>query len=167
MNKLDNMQLTKTLTPHIIELMSWFLNGEELTDWSGPDFRYPYNLTTFREDLSMNNFNTFSLISDPIDLPENTDSTNELLAFGQYYERLGRCHLARLIVNPQYRGKGIAAQLMKQLIDIGLNDLQVTTCSLFVWDHNKSAINSYLKYGFTVSDYPENIPLENCLYMIK
>ncbi|WNC68644.1 GNAT family N-acetyltransferase [Thalassotalea nanhaiensis] len=151
------MQLTQPLKSHLLEMMSWFSNEKELTDWSGPNFRYPFDELSFIEDLKLNTLSSFALMSEKADF----------LAFGQFYQRLGKCHLSRLIVNPDYRGKGIAAQLIRHLCEIGLKELEVKECSLFVLSHNVQAIKAYEKFGFSFDNYPEEISLENCVYMVK
>lgn len=70
--------------------MSWFSTEEELSIWSGPGFRYPFDLSSFKEDLKLDSLKSFSFVS----------HERKLLAFGQYYPRLGKCHLGRLVVNP-------------------------------------------------------------------
>lgn len=151
------MRLTQTSDENFIELMSWFSNEDELNLWSGPNFRYPFDLRSFKADLKLDTLKSFSLIS----------NEGEFLAFGQYYLRLGMCHLGRLVVNPNLRGKGIASHLIKQLSILGRSDLRAKSCSLFVLGHNESAIQAYTKLGFSIADYPEEIPLKNCLYMVK
>lgn len=89
------------------------------------------------------------------------------MAFGQYYLRLERFHLGRLVVNPNLRGQGIASNLTHQLSVLGESDLKTDSCSLFAPEHNKSAIQTYTKLGFSMTDYPEEISLENCIYMVK
>ena len=138
-------------------MIGWFSNEQELTNWSGPNFRFPLNLYSFTEDLNMGSLNSFALIS----------NTSEFLAFGQFYQRLNKCHLGRLVVSPQFRGQGIAAKLMSHLCERGRKELKLNEYSLFVLAHNKSAIKSYQKFGFTFADYPDEIPLANCLYMVK
>ena len=88
------MRLTQPSDENFIELMSWFSNEDELSIWSGPNFRYPCDLINFKSDLNLNALKSFSLIS----------SEGDLLAFGQYYLRLGQCHLGRLVVSPSRRG---------------------------------------------------------------
>jgi len=151
------MQLIKPIESHLIEMMSWVSNAQDLKSWSGPNFRFPFNLASFSEDLKLNTLSSFVLVS----------NDNEFLAFGQYYLRLDKCHIGRLIVNPKYRGKGIVLELMRYLCNLGMNQLSVKECSLFVLTHNHSAIKSYKKFGFTFANYPEKMPLDNCLYMIK
>jgi len=151
------MKLINPLEEHLMEMMSWFSSQKELSDWAGPGFRYPFEKFSFVEDLNLHKLNSFSLISEE----------GEFLAFGQYYLRLGKCHLGRLIVSPKYRGKGIANELLNRLSTDGLIDLQVLEISLFVLTHNEAAIKAYEKFGFVISEYPEEIQLENCIYMIK
>ena len=91
----------------------------------------------------------------------------DFLAFGQYYQRLGKCHLGRLIVNPKFRGKGVAAKLMHGICELGLTELELKECSLFVLADNSNAIQAYKKFGFSFVEYPDEIPLDNCLYMVK
>lgn len=151
------MRLTQPSDEHFIQLMSWFSSEDELSNWSGPNFRYPFDLSSFKSDLNLNILKSFSLIS----------SEGALLAFGQYYLRLGKCHLGRLVVNPSLRGQGIASHLISQLSVLGKSDLSTESCSLFVLGHNESAIQAYTKLGFSIADYPEKMPLENCFYMVQ
>ncbi|WP_159820072.1 GNAT family N-acetyltransferase [Colwellia sp. 20A7] len=151
------MKLTVPTDQQLVELMSWFSSEEQLTVWSGPNFSYPFDLKSFKRDLKLNMLSSFSMVS----------SEGDLLAFGQYYLRLGKCHLGRLVVNPHSRGKGVVASLIGQLSVLGKSDLNTQSCSLFVLDHNKSAIKAYTKLGFCITDYPEKIALENCLYMVQ
>ncbi len=90
---------------------------------------------------------------------------HEFIAFGQFYLRLGHCHLGRLVVNPQHRGQGIINQLIQQLAIKGTKTLGNTSLSLFVLTTNPSAINAYKRLGFNEFIYPESLPLENCIYM--
>ena len=151
------MRLVRTTEEQLFELMKWFSSEGDLKKWSGPGFRYPYTLASFVEDIKSDSIQSFSLV----------DEHQYLFAFGQYYRRLERCHLGRLVVNPQARGKGIIATLIKQLSEKGMKELQVSGCSLFVLADNHPAVRAYQKYGFTLADYPKPLMLDNCLYMIK
>ena len=91
---------------------------------------------------------------------------NTVLAFAQYYLREGKCHLGRLVVNPAFRRQGLITELICRLCELGKAEFAVDTCSLFVFTYNTWALNAYQKLGFQVADYPEDIPLENCVYII-
>jgi len=151
------MRLDTVEKKHLLIVMKWFTNEQELNVWSGPNFRYPFDLNSFSEDLNMESLNSFVLI----------DNQENILAFGQYYLRLARCHLGRLVVNPNHRGQRVAEQLMIKLLQVGSKDLAVSESSLFVYEHNQVAIKAYQAFGFIISVYPGKLPLEHCLYMVK
>lgn len=151
------MRLTQPTDDHCIELMSWFSSEAELGVWFGPGVRYPFGLISFQHDIKLDSLKSFSLIS----------SAQDLLAFGQYCLRFGRCRLVRLVVNPCLRGQGIVANLVAELSALGNADLNTNACSLCVVSDNQSAIRGYLKIGFTRADYPGELPMENCLYMVN
>jgi ribosomal protein S18 acetylase RimI-like enzyme len=151
------MKLIKVTDQDLLEVMKWFNSQSESNDWSGAIFKFPFTIESFKEDLQLDSLSSYCLV----------DSDFELVAFGQYYLRVGRCHLCRLVVNPSHRGKGIATKLMDKLIENGLKNLSVKETSLFVFQHNKSAIKAYEKFGFIKSNYPEKMPMENCDYMLK
>lgn len=151
------MTLTKPTIYHLHQLMDWFTSISELTRWSGPNFRFPFNQQSFLEDLKLDDYYSYALVT-----PQG-----ELVAFGQFYRRLGCCHLSRLVINPSFRGQGIIDTLINKLCVLGLTQLQVRQCSLFVFASNQTAINAYLKHGFKVCDYPDDNDLKDCLYMIK
>jgi ribosomal protein S18 acetylase RimI-like enzyme len=150
------MKLTAVMESHLPELMSWISDQHSCAIWAGPEFRYPFSAATFREDLRLQ-LPSYSLVGD----------AGELLGFGQYYLRVGRCHLARLIISPQHRGRAAGAVLIRELCSLGCPVLNVTECSLFVLQANAPAVRLYSRLGFCVATYPEVMPpIENCDYMI-
>jgi len=123
---------------HLTTIMTWLESRQSIIDWGGPNIRYPFSLDSLIEDINLQTIDSLCLVD------ENTN----LLAFGQCYKRLGRCHLGRLIVSPNHRGQGRIKELIDQLIITGSQKHQTPECSLFVFEHNISAITAYLKYGF-------------------
>lgn len=81
-----------------------------------------------------------------------------MLGFGQYYLRAGRCHLGRLAISPERRGQGLGRALVVAIAEVGVDDLGVGECSLFVADDNLSALRLYEKLGFVRVEYPEDDP---------
>lgn len=151
------MQLIPPQESHLVQMLNWFESEKALRDWAGPDFRFPFDLVSFTDDLQLNTLNSLVLIS----------TEGEFLGFGQFYLRVTRCHLARLVVNPRLRGKGYAPILIEQLCEIAHKKLKLEEYSLFVFADNQSAIKSYTRCGFAVANYPGEIPLTNCLYMVR
>jgi len=147
------MKLTKTLDQHLKQMMSWFPDRHSCSIWAGPDFRYPYTDATFRQDMRLH-LPSYSML----------DEKDELLGFGQYYLREGRCHLARLAIAPSHRGKALGEFLICELTAIGCRELSVDECSLFVLEFNLPAVTLYRRLGFRPAPYPGEMPAD-CAYL--
>lgn len=151
------MELQRFSEAHLPELMSWFPDPASCQVWGGPAFRHPFTTESFRADTLVENLPSLVLV-----MPDGT-----LAAFGQYYARLGRCHLARLAVAPALRGRGIAEVLVRELSRLGSAALGVDGYSLFVLPDNEPAQRLYRRLGFVVAAYPEPAPeFDGCLYMV-
>ncbi len=147
-----------TCTPlHLEFLRTWCNSKKEIEQWAGPNFRFPHSSQTFIEDIKLDVLPSYVLINE----------NEQIVAFGQFYERLRHCHLGRLIVNPIFRKQGAAKVLIEELSILGKETLNLRYLSLFVLSDNKHALTLYKNLGFVEKDYPEEIPLENCLYLTK
>ncbi|WP_078084665.1 GNAT family N-acetyltransferase [Microbulbifer mangrovi] len=139
------------------ELISWIDSEAACHQWGGPWFQYPFDARSFSRDCRWRELPTFVV----------EDNRGQLLAFGQYYNRLDCCHLGRLIVSPGFRGAGIGTLLITQLIAHGCEALQSDRCSLFVLKDNHRALALYEKLGFCKRDYPEpEQGMEICHYLV-
>lgn len=149
-------QLATPKSDHFTLMQGWFPDKAATLSWGGPGFRFPFSSASFVEDLHLESLDSYVLLRD-----------GDLMAFGQFYKRLGRCHLGRLAVNPGQRGQGIVNHLIRELVAVGCPKLSASECSLFVLERNTAAIRAYEKAGFVITDYPGVIPIDDCLYMVK
>lgn len=150
------MRLVTATEQHFDELMTWFPDRPSCERWGGPHFRFPFTRATFVEDTRRDEMPPFSLVGE----------SGELLGFGQYYLRAGRCHLARLAVAPDHRGRGLGARLVRELGAVGCERLAVDDCGLFVMEDNAPAVRLYERLGFAVLPYPEEgFELPGAVYM--
>ena len=141
---------------HLVrQMMPWFHNDAEIRQWSGPNFRYPYDATSFIADLQLTTLASYCLMDG-----------EQLVAFGQFYERLGRLHLARLVVAPNFRQLGMSKHLITSLIEEGRQQLSTRQVSLFVLTQNVPALKCYQALGFKPKDYPNGMPIPDCLYLV-
>ena len=137
--------------------MNWFPDCTSCRTWGGPEFRYPFSEDTFREDAKVLELPSWSLV----------DADGTFCAFGQYYPRLGLCHLGRLAVAPALRGRGVGRVLVHALAERGLAALKADGCSLFVLTSNERAARLYRRLGFVAQPYPGPAPLfDDCIYMV-
>ena len=147
--------LAAAAPPHLLEIMSWFPSRESCQIWGGPEFRFPFTAESFHADCHL-------------ELPSQVllDARGVLCGFGQYYQRAGRCHLARLAIAPALRGRGLGARLIELLSDEGRAALGVEHCSLFVSIANTTALALYERLGFARAAYPGD-PIPGCHYMVR
>lgn len=155
--KIEEFELVTCTLLHLESLRTWCGNKKEIEQWAGPNLRFPSTLQTFIEDIKFYQLPSYGLIN----------QQNELVAFGQFYERLSHCHLGRLIVNPRFRRQGIAKKLVIELSIMARETLKLPALSLFVYQDNIAALTLYKNLGFIEKEYPEEIPLKNCLYLTK
>lgn len=149
------IQLATPADRHYREMMGWFPDARSCEVWATRDFRFPFTEASFREDIRPA-LPSWVLL----------DAQGALLGFGQYYLRVGRCHLARLIVAPQHRGRAHGAGLVRLLARRGCAELAVDECSLFVLSDNLPACGLYRRLGFVETPYPGEAPaIEHCIYM--
>ncbi len=151
------MHLTKTESSELETLKGWFADKTDCYRWGGPRVRFPFTNKTFLEDIQWQRMPAYSLLSE----------SGELAGFGQYYEKSGRCHLARLAIPQSQRGRGVGQQFVAELMKIGMAELKTKECSLFILDYNSSALQCYLSLGFSKSEYPPNDEIyENVDFMV-
>jgi ribosomal protein S18 acetylase RimI-like enzyme len=127
-------------------LKSWFPDKESGYIWCGPGLRFPFTHETFVEDIHWQKMPSYSLRSEE----------GVFIGFGQFYEKANRCNLARLVVSPECRSKGLGQSFIGQLMRIGMSELNVKECSLFVLNNNEKALKCYKSLGFIEQDYPED-----------
>lgn len=140
------------------EIMAWFQDAAAVDTWSGPNFRYPFTGRTFREDCRIDLMTSYVLRA----------ADGRLTAFGQSYERDGRGHLARLVVNPALRRRGAGRQLVSMIIAELAASHDYAEYSLFVYRDNLPAYQCYCSLGFVVVDYPDDAPMpDKCFFLIK
>jgi ribosomal protein S18 acetylase RimI-like enzyme len=156
---MDNKTSFRPFEPvRLPQLMAWFPDRATLRKWGGPSFRFPHTVETFREDVRLDTSPAWEIVSDD----------GVLLAFGRYYLRLNRCHLAHLAVAPSMRGRGLGRRLVEELCADGAGHLSFDEYSLFVWHDNEVALRLYRSLGFVEVPYPEPSPeLTGMAYMVR
>jgi len=152
------MDLTYASDTDIPDLMTWFHDARSTQEWGGWTFRYPFDDTTFREDVQLNELDSFVARSE----------SGELIAFGQVRNKLGRGHLARLAVAPKHRGRGLGRDLVSSLCQKAAELFDCSENSLFVSKTNAIALRCYTGLGFHKAPYPEDNGMEHkTLFMIR
>ena len=142
---MESLLLLPASSEHVLQMMQWFPSRESCIVWGGQGFRFPFTAHSFLTDCRWSELPSYVL----------QQRSGELCAFGQYYLRSGRCHLARLAVAPSHRGRGFGTWLIEKLMQIGTRELRVSECSLFVNMSNEAAIALYERVGFMRAPHPQ------------
>ncbi len=151
-------QLTRADNGDMDSLMTWLSSASEVDVWGGPKFRYPFTSETFRQDCHWPEMASYCL----------RDADGALHAFGQFYDRNGYMNLARLIVAPEHRGRGLGKELVTRLMQVAADSLALDEFSLFVYRDNTPALRLYQSLGFEIRKYPpDQILADKCFFLTR
>lgn len=154
----DGWALAPARDADLDEVMTWFPDAASVDRWAGPKFRFPFTRQSFVEDCRIDMMQSYVL----------TRPDKQRAAFGQSYERTGRGHLARLVVNPQFRRQGAGRRLIEMIIASLEEQNAYDEYSLFVYRDNIPAYRCYLSLGFAITDYPEDGAMaDKCYFLTK
>lgn len=156
----DGWRLRAAEESDLDELMRWFPNQQAASVWGGPRFRYPFDRESFKHDCHWHAMATYSL--------DNSDG--EFSAFGQFYDRNGRINLARLVAHPEMRGLGVGKRLVRLLMTVAAEQMDLDEYSLFVYRDNVPALSCYQGLGFEIQDYPDpedTVLADTCYYLTR
>ncbi len=127
-------------------LMDWAVSPEFLVQWAGTQFTYPMTEEQLeRYYQSAQTAEPKRLIFKGVDEKGNAVGHIELNQIDHHHRSAS---ISRVLVAPEARGKGYGQQMVREVIRIGFEDLNLHRISLNVFDFNKSAIACYEKVGF-------------------
>ena len=130
------MKMCHATKKHLAEVASWIDTKQDCRIWSGSSVSYPIRLKVLIEEIGFQANNSYVY-----------KERERVLAFGQVITKTeGRNHLARIIANPECRGKGYGFELCNALISIATDSGDIIT--LNVYRTNQVAIAIYERLGF-------------------
>lgn len=148
--------MTLKLVPFVASdidiLLSWIASADQLRQWAGPTiFNWPLNkqqlilyLNQVKKEssekyiykaINADNINIGHIEFDKIDWINKTTV------------------LSRVIISPEFRGKGLGHQLIEAALNLAFNHLKFKEVKLSVYGFNAPAIACYKKMGFKTVDY--------------
>ncbi|MES3016360.1 MAG: GNAT family protein [Bacteroidota bacterium] len=131
-------------------LLDWVKDEELLVQWAGTQFRFP--LTKSKLDWYIEEANDFNNSSTFIFKAVDTENGRTVghISLTSINRENRSARITRVLVGESDRGKGIAEQMVKELMKIGFEQLNLHRMSLGVYDSNQPAIKCYKKCGFQV-----------------
>jgi len=142
------------------KVIEWNVNksADDLLQWAGPKYKYPLSLVQVENyllnEVKKDNSNIFVYKIRLINTGEII-GTVELREIDEN-NKIGKvCRF--LIGEENIRGKGIGAEVLKEILIIGFKDLRFEKITLGVFDFNQSAIKCYENVNFTKVKFTENV----------
>lgn len=136
-------------------ILAWVPTLDLLRFWGGPAVDFPPEADRIWRTIEAEGSNTFVLV----------DREAGILGLGQTLAREpGAVHLARIIVSPAHRGRGLGGMLCRALLACAVNRLGAVRATLNVYTDNLPAVACYRALGFT--DVPER-SRAGCWFMMK
>lgn len=132
------------------QLMQWINHEALLINWAGSLFTFP--LTNESMDWYISDVNQPGKSSAFVykAVHAETGETVGHISLGGISKKNRAGRISRVLVGPQFQGNGYCCQMVRQLLQIGFEDMQLHRISLGVYDFNKSAIQCYQKSGFVI-----------------
>ena len=145
--KVVSVRSRSALPEDLAVVASWVGSRRECELWAGPRVPYPLQPSELAAQIEM---------ADAINVA--LDDELGLAAFGQAIPRgSGRAHLARIIVRPDARRRGLGRTLVEALLARAeAADLPLVT--LYVYSDNAAATQLYADLGFRRSERPPEDP---------
>lgn len=142
----QHFQLKVASLNDCLALRHYFINLSEVTRWGGEGFSFPLQKHAFLQKLLLPDTQSFVLFRG-----------EQAVGFGQICDRFGRHHLARLLIFPKFRRQGLSQTLLQGLMLQAIAQNKRLDFSLYVFLTNETAINSYLKVGFSPASQPGQV----------
>ena len=144
------VKLERFRCEEIIQLMSWIPNKEFLLQWGGSSYNFELMEKQFLNDINMMLETNPKSLMFSVKLIESNETVGHIQLLG--IDRLNMSvRIGRVIVGEEkYRSKGIGLEMVKAVLDIAFNKLNLHRVDLCVFDFNKPAIACYKKAGFTI-----------------
>ena len=128
-------------------LIEWVPDVPSLVQWAGPCFGFPLDadqLETIVAQSTGDRPRRRAWMATPAASPKETIGHFQIA----YDRRCDTATLARVILAPQARGRGLASSLVRLAVDEAFVDDTVFRLELNVYDFNTPAIRAYEKVGF-------------------
>jgi [ribosomal protein S18]-alanine N-acetyltransferase len=150
-----NAPRLRPATPADVALtLAWSPQDDALRRWAGPDVRCPATPASLWEDIAKPAAAAFAFEA----------PGDGVVGYGQVRLREGRFgHLARIIVSPRHRGRGVGRALCRALMEEARRRFSLEGYSLYVFPDNANAVGLYRSLGFVDAGLDTKF---NCMLML-
>lgn len=133
------------------QLIDWINTEELLTNWAGSLFSFPLTKASMEWYLSdTNDINE----SDALVYRVVEDETGEIvghISLGGISRKNRSARISRVLIGSgDHKGKGYCKQMIRAVLKIGFEEMNLHRISLGVYDYNIAALKCYQSSGFKI-----------------
>jgi RimJ/RimL family protein N-acetyltransferase len=136
------ISLQKFSSADFSRLISWISTEEDLVQFAGSNFAFPLTEDQLSKHIADPKRKVYKVI-----LNSTLECIGHCEIFIDRIPRLGRI----LIAQEENRGKGYGTLIVRQLIQICIDELNASDIDLNVYDWNDRAIKCYENLGFIIN----------------
>ena len=132
------------------QLAEWSATPEFLLQWAGSKFQFPLTRKQMRRHMRRTKTNpvTSMMYSAVLEASDEHVGNGEIGAINYVNNS---ATLQRILVGPEHaRGNGIGGQIIRGLLRVGFEQLNLHRIDLYVFDFNEAAIQCYKRQGMQI-----------------
>lgn len=133
------------------QLIKWISSEELLINWAGSLFSFPLTQASMEWYLGDTNdlAKSDALVYKVVEV--ETGETVGHISLGGISRKNRSARISRVLIgNEESKGKGYCKQMIKAVLKIGFEELNLHRISLGVYDFNTSALKCYQSSGFVI-----------------
>ncbi len=127
---------------------SWSVSPEFLKQWAGPSLSFPLVDEQLKEYMNGANDTGQSTMLIYSAVHKGTQQVVGHLSLAGIDRVNGSARIGRVVVDPQYQGRGFGQRMIQEVLRIGFDSLELHRLSLGVYAFNTAAISTYMASGF-------------------
>lgn len=141
-----NSKIIKLEKEDLRQLIDWAEDEKTLIQWCGPVFNYPLTLQQLENYFSETEkeFPTRYLLK----YVSAEGEMGGMCELGNIDRRNEAGSVCRVFVDKNFRGRGIAKELINEVLKYGFNVVKLNRIDLNVYTYNTGAIKCYEELGF-------------------
>ncbi|MFZ3579277.1 GNAT family N-acetyltransferase [Virgibacillus sp. DJP39] len=130
------------------QLINWIDSPDFLLQWGGPGFNYPFDEPQLEEYMKNTNNNSPDILVYKVVDKETKDVLGHI-SLGKIDRSNRSARIGRVLVGDKNaRGQGIGYLMVREILIVAFEELNMHRVSLGVFDFNAPAISAYEKAGF-------------------
>ncbi|NGM80971.1 GNAT family N-acetyltransferase [Paenibacillus sp. 7124] len=129
-------------------LRRWSVSPEFLKQWAGPSLHFPIEDEELRKYIAGSNRPAESdkMVYSAVHM--STGAVIGHISLAAIDRDNGHARIGRVVLDPEFRGRGFARRMMGETMRIGFEGLELHRLTLGVFDFNAPAVRAYEALGF-------------------